>query len=83
MLWECLCFSASGHRQNWLLTLGCPLHVFPKELGPGTSGGIPHHGDAFLCQALQRCLFPPTTLARGDHCSHFIHEEPKASLEGT
>lgn len=35
------------------------------------------------CQALQRCLFPPTALARGDHCSHFIHALPKASLEGT
>lgn len=35
------------------------------------------------CQALQRCLFSPPALAGGHHCSLFIHEEPRASLEGT
>lgn len=73
-----LCTGRTG-----LLTLVCPLRVFPKELGPGNSGGIPHYGDAFRVPGPSEMFISPTTLARGDHCSHFMHEEPKASLEGT
>lgn len=47
MLGPCLHFSASVHRQDWArLTLACLVHGFLKELGPGTSGGTPHYGDA-------------------------------------
>lgn len=59
MMWECLCFSTSVHSRTGLLTLVCPLHVFPKELGPGTVEKSHTMGMLSKCQALQRCLFPP------------------------
>lgn len=82
MLWECLCFSSSVHSRTGPLTLGCPLHVFPKEPGPGARRNPTPWACPLAARPFRDVYFPHRTLARGDHCSHFIHESLRLAWKG-